>query len=175
MIGKSNMATKKKMISFFGRFGTNLTRPDQGHNAGQVPKGMWGSVRLITPRPVTFETDKDSETWRPDQAWYPQIRPDLWFSSFPTHAVAECNPDPFVFSFFFLTFDYKLNFPSAIPHYLSAEDEYKGYRLPAGSIIIPNTWCVPNLPPWLHIKSLAGQCSMMRSHRAVTSPFALTL
>jgi DNA polymerase II small subunit/DNA polymerase delta subunit B len=29
---------------------------------------------------------------------------------------------------------------TAIPHYLHVEDEYKGYRLPAGSIIVPNAW-----------------------------------
>ena len=28
----------------------------------------------------------------------------------------------------------------AVPHFLDVEDEYKGYRLPAGSIIIPNAW-----------------------------------
>ncbi|KAF8210955.1 cytochrome P450 [Mycena galopus ATCC 62051] len=32
--------------------------------------------------------------------------------------------------------------PIAIPHFLTAEDEYKGYRLPAGSIVIANAWCV---------------------------------
>ena len=31
----------------------------------------------------------------------------------------------------------------AIPHRLSTEDEYKGYRLPAGALIIPNAWQVP--------------------------------
>ncbi|KAJ6471903.1 cytochrome P450 [Mycena sanguinolenta] len=30
----------------------------------------------------------------------------------------------------------------AIPRYLSVEDEYKGYRLPAGSIVIPNAWAI---------------------------------
>jgi hypothetical protein len=28
----------------------------------------------------------------------------------------------------------------AVPHYLSVDDEYKGYLLPAKSMIIPNTW-----------------------------------
>ncbi|KAJ7467770.1 cytochrome P450 [Mycena galericulata] len=32
--------------------------------------------------------------------------------------------------------------PVAIPHFLPVEDEYKGYRLPAGSIVIPNAWQV---------------------------------
>ncbi|KAF7345573.1 hypothetical protein MVEN_01576000 [Mycena venus] len=32
--------------------------------------------------------------------------------------------------------------PLAIPHYLAVEDEYKGYRLPAGSIVIPNAWAI---------------------------------
>nr|GAT53684.1 predicted protein [Mycena chlorophos] len=32
--------------------------------------------------------------------------------------------------------------PIAIPHYLNVEDEYKGYRLPANSIILPNTWAI---------------------------------
>ncbi|KAJ7483464.1 cytochrome P450 [Mycena latifolia] len=32
--------------------------------------------------------------------------------------------------------------PIAIPHFLPTEDEYKGYRLPAGSIVIPNAWAI---------------------------------
>ncbi|KAJ7190544.1 cytochrome P450 [Mycena pura] len=32
--------------------------------------------------------------------------------------------------------------PIAIPHYLSVEDEYKGYRLPANSIVVPNVWAI---------------------------------
>ncbi|KAJ6473456.1 cytochrome P450 [Mycena vulgaris] len=30
--------------------------------------------------------------------------------------------------------------PIAIPQFLPVEDQYKGYRLPAGSIVIPNSW-----------------------------------
>ncbi|KAJ6622291.1 cytochrome P450 [Mycena sp. CBHHK59/15] len=32
--------------------------------------------------------------------------------------------------------------PIAIPHFLPVEDEYRGYRLPAGSIVIPNAWAI---------------------------------
>ncbi|KAJ7114009.1 cytochrome P450 [Mycena epipterygia] len=32
--------------------------------------------------------------------------------------------------------------PIAIPHFLDVEDEYKGYRLPAGSIVMPNAWAI---------------------------------
>ncbi|KAJ2934996.1 hypothetical protein H1R20_g2118, partial [Candolleomyces eurysporus] len=32
--------------------------------------------------------------------------------------------------------------PIAIPHLLTAEDEYRGYRLPAGAIIVPNVWAM---------------------------------
>ncbi|KAJ7142248.1 cytochrome P450 [Mycena epipterygia] len=32
--------------------------------------------------------------------------------------------------------------PIGLPHYLSVEDEYRGYRLPAGSIIIGNIWAI---------------------------------
>jgi hypothetical protein len=28
----------------------------------------------------------------------------------------------------------------AIPHLLSAEDEYNGYRFPKGAVIVPNAW-----------------------------------
>lgn len=28
----------------------------------------------------------------------------------------------------------------AIPHLVDIEDEYKGYRIPAGSTVLPNTW-----------------------------------
>ncbi|KAJ7226387.1 cytochrome P450 [Mycena rebaudengoi] len=32
--------------------------------------------------------------------------------------------------------------PIAVPHFLATEDEYRGYRLPAGSIVIGNTWAI---------------------------------
>ncbi|KAJ7479154.1 cytochrome P450 [Mycena latifolia] len=32
--------------------------------------------------------------------------------------------------------------PIAIPHYLAVEDEYRGYRIPAGSVVIGNTWAI---------------------------------
>ncbi|KDR66571.1 hypothetical protein GALMADRAFT_80669 [Galerina marginata CBS 339.88] len=32
--------------------------------------------------------------------------------------------------------------PIAAPRFLSVDDEYKGYRLPAGAIIIPNAWAM---------------------------------
>ncbi|KAJ7483475.1 cytochrome P450 [Mycena latifolia] len=33
--------------------------------------------------------------------------------------------------------------PIGVPHFLPIEDEYRGYRIPAGSIIIANTWQFP--------------------------------
>jgi len=32
--------------------------------------------------------------------------------------------------------------PIAVPHLLTVDDVYKGYRLPAGSIVIPNAWAM---------------------------------
>ncbi|KAJ2928448.1 hypothetical protein H1R20_g8646, partial [Candolleomyces eurysporus] len=32
--------------------------------------------------------------------------------------------------------------PIAVPHLLSTEDEYEGYRFPAGAVIIPNAWAM---------------------------------
>ncbi|RDB21839.1 hypothetical protein Hypma_010803 [Hypsizygus marmoreus] len=32
--------------------------------------------------------------------------------------------------------------PLAIPHFLEVDDEYKGYRLPAGSVVLPNAWAI---------------------------------
>ncbi|KAJ7092249.1 cytochrome P450 [Mycena epipterygia] len=32
--------------------------------------------------------------------------------------------------------------PIGVPHFLATEDEYRGYRLPAGSIVIGNTWAI---------------------------------
>ncbi|KAF8068005.1 cytochrome P450 [Lyophyllum atratum] len=32
--------------------------------------------------------------------------------------------------------------PIAVPHYLRVEDEYKGYRLPANSVIVANAWAM---------------------------------
>ncbi|KAF7343781.1 Cytochrome P450 [Mycena sanguinolenta] len=33
-------------------------------------------------------------------------------------------------------------FGDAVPHFLTAEDEYKGYRIPANSIVIKNIWAI---------------------------------
>jgi cytochrome P450 len=32
------------------------------------------------------------------------------------------------------------SFMEAIPHRLMQEDEYEGYRIPAGSFVLPNIW-----------------------------------
>lgn len=32
--------------------------------------------------------------------------------------------------------------PIGVPHLLTADDEYNGFSLPAGAIIIPNSWYV---------------------------------
>ncbi|CAA7261115.1 unnamed protein product [Cyclocybe aegerita] len=32
--------------------------------------------------------------------------------------------------------------PISIPHRLDVEDEYKGYRLPAGAVVVPNAWAM---------------------------------
>ncbi|KAF9457684.1 cytochrome P450 [Collybia nuda] len=32
--------------------------------------------------------------------------------------------------------------PLAFPHYIAVEDVYKGYRIPAGSIVMPNAWAM---------------------------------
>ncbi|KAF4616644.1 hypothetical protein D9613_008324 [Agrocybe pediades] len=32
--------------------------------------------------------------------------------------------------------------PTAVPHLLMEDDEYKGYRIPKGSIVIPNVWAM---------------------------------
>lgn len=42
----------------------------------------------------------------------------------------------------------------AVPHLLDGEDEYKGYRLPAGSIIIPNAWSLTLVPFYLNFLTI---------------------
>ncbi|KAJ6580647.1 cytochrome P450 [Mycena capillaripes] len=34
--------------------------------------------------------------------------------------------------------------PIALPHYLAVEDEYRGYRIPAGSVVVGNAWAILN-------------------------------
>jgi len=40
----------------------------------------------------------------------------------------------------FLARHYCLNFISGVPHKLTEDDVYKGYRLPKGSIVVANAW-----------------------------------
>lgn len=35
---------------------------------------------------------------------------------------------------------------TALPHYVEVEDEYKGYRIPAGSVVLGNAWAILNDP-----------------------------
>ncbi|TFK25336.1 cytochrome P450 [Coprinopsis marcescibilis] len=37
---------------------------------------------------------------------------------------------------------YRVIVPMAIPHVLSVEDEFEGYRLPVNSIVVPNAWAM---------------------------------
>lgn len=32
--------------------------------------------------------------------------------------------------------------PLGVPHMLEKDDEYRGYHLPGGSVVMANTWCV---------------------------------
>ena len=34
--------------------------------------------------------------------------------------------------------------PLGIPHRALEEDEYRGFRIPKGSIVLANIWCVPH-------------------------------
>jgi len=37
---------------------------------------------------------------------------------------------------------WKVIAPMAIPHYATQDDEYRGYHIPAGTIVIPNVWAI---------------------------------
>jgi len=36
--------------------------------------------------------------------------------------------------------------PLAVPHYVSEDDEYKGYRIPKGTVVLPNVWAILHDP-----------------------------
>ncbi|KAJ2928447.1 hypothetical protein H1R20_g8644, partial [Candolleomyces eurysporus] len=58
--------------------------------------------------------------------------------------------------------------PIAVPHLLSAEDEYKGYRLPAGALIVPNAWQVSlHTAVWLAIASLVATFDIRKAKEKV--------
>lgn len=40
--------------------------------------------------------------------------------------------------------------PFGIPHMSTEADEYKGYTIPSGSLIIPNGWCLYHHPSSRH-------------------------
>lgn len=35
---------------------------------------------------------------------------------------------------------HQLNHPTGVPHFVAVENEYRGYRIPAGSIVLGNIW-----------------------------------
>ncbi|KAF8189603.1 cytochrome P450 [Mycena galopus ATCC 62051] len=61
----------------------------------------------------------------------------------------KCLPDftdeeamPYITAVVKETLSWKNVGPLAIPHFLAVEDEYEGYRIPANSIVIGNTWAI---------------------------------
>jgi len=50
------------------------------------------------------------------------------------------------------------NYPG-IPHYLTETDQYKGYIIPNGSLIIPNIWYVFTIIVFCFVTCTPGQCS----------------
>ncbi|KAJ7857081.1 cytochrome P450 [Mycena olivaceomarginata] len=49
--------------------------------------------------------------------------------------------------------------PIAIPHYLAVEDEYRGYRIPAGSVVVGNAWAL------LHDETMYSNPEVFRPER----------
>ncbi|KAJ7176250.1 cytochrome P450 [Mycena crocata] len=49
---------------------------------------------------------------------------------------------PYVSALVKEVFRWKNVTPIAIPHFLAVDDEYKGYRIPAGSVVIGNAWAI---------------------------------
>ncbi|KAF7358497.1 hypothetical protein MVEN_00900400 [Mycena venus] len=41
--------------------------------------------------------------------------------------------------------------PIAFPHYIAVDDEYRGYRIPAGSLVIGNTWAILHDEVYLYL------------------------
>ncbi|KIP12391.1 hypothetical protein PHLGIDRAFT_332753 [Phlebiopsis gigantea 11061_1 CR5-6] len=49
---------------------------------------------------------------------------------------------PYIMGIMIETLRWRNVLPLAIPHRLMVDDEYKGYHLPAGSLIVANTWAI---------------------------------
>ncbi|KAJ7733289.1 cytochrome P450 [Mycena metata] len=49
---------------------------------------------------------------------------------------------PYVAAIVMETLRWKNVAPFAVPHFLAVEDQYRGYRIPANSIILPNVWAI---------------------------------
>ncbi|KAJ7251366.1 cytochrome P450 [Mycena rebaudengoi] len=52
--------------------------------------------------------------------------------------------------------------PIGVPHAVAVEDAYRGYRIPAGSIVVPNTWWVLNYSSSEQPNISPGRCFMTR-------------
>ena len=50
---------------------------------------------------------------------------------------------PYMFALFLEVLRWAPVFPLGLPHGAVCEDEYKGMRIPAGSIVFPNAWYAP--------------------------------
>jgi len=53
---------------------------------------------------------------------------------------------PYIECVFKEVFRWNLMTPFAVPHSSTADDEYEGYHIPKGAIIIPNSWALSNDP-----------------------------
>ncbi|KAJ7629458.1 cytochrome P450 [Mycena polygramma] len=60
--------------------------------------------------------------------------------SLPTHE--DKSRLPYISAIFLETLRWNSIAPFGLPHFIEVEDEYRGYRIPAGSIIVPNIWAM---------------------------------
>ena len=53
--------------------------------------------------------------------------------------------------------------PLSVPHCTTADDEFRGYFIPAGTVLIANTWCVRSDAQGMEYKVTASQGLYARS------------
>lgn len=63
---------------------------------------------------------------------------------------------------------------TAVPHLCTREDTYTGYRIPEGSVVIPNTWYAGLVKLWRNNVSWYLQANVARSRDIQKSVFGNT-
>jgi len=137
---KRNMAAGTAPISFTSTQLGNIKHPDEERAVKEVAGAMYVSGVDTTASTISYfvlAMLSNPDAQRKAQEEIDSVVGDGRLPNFTDEALL-----PYVSSLVKEVFRWIPAGPVAVPHFIEAEDEYHGYRIPAKSIVMANVWAI---------------------------------